>query len=51
MNNTPFVGQYDILSNRWGDYMPRGVANKRYRLEFKKLVIEAMRKEKLNYSG
>lgn len=29
--------------------MPKGVPNKRYTPEFKKLVIEAMQKEKLSY--
>ncbi len=30
--------------------MPKGVPNKRYTPEFKKLVIETMREEKLSYS-
>ncbi len=30
--------------------MPKGVPNKRYTPEFKKLVVEAMQKEKLSYS-
>ena len=30
--------------------MPKGVPNKRYTPEFKKLVIETMQKEKLSYS-
>jgi transposase len=30
--------------------MPKGVANKRYAPEFKKLVIETMQEEKLSYS-
>ena len=29
--------------------MPKGVANKRYMPEFKKMVVETMRKEKLSY--
>ena len=29
--------------------MPKGVPNKRYTLEFKKLVVETMMKEKLSY--
>ena len=29
--------------------MPKGVANKRYTPEFKKMVVETMRKEKLSY--
>ena len=29
--------------------MPKGVPNKRYALEFKKLVVETMQKEKLSY--
>ena len=24
MNRTPFVGQYDIMSNRWGDFKGKG---------------------------
>ena len=31
-------------------YMPKGVPNKRYTPEFKKLVIETMLEEKLSYS-
>ena len=30
--------------------MPKGVPNKRYTPEFKKLVVETMREEKLSYS-
>ena len=30
--------------------MPKGVPNKRYTLEFKKLVVETMQEEKLGYS-
>ena len=30
--------------------MPKGVPNKRYAPEFKKLVIETMQEEKLSYS-
>ena len=30
--------------------MPKGVPNKRYTPEFKKLVVETMQKEKLSYS-
>ena len=30
--------------------MPKGVANKRYTPEFKKLVVETMMKEKMSYS-
>lgn len=30
--------------------MPKGVPNKRYTPEFKKLVVETMRQEKLSYS-
>ena len=29
--------------------MPKGIPNKRYRPEFKKLVVETMQKEKLSY--
>ena len=30
--------------------MPKGELNKRYTLEFKKLVVETMQEEKLSYS-
>ena len=30
-------------------FMPKGVANKRYTPEFKKLVAETMQKEKMSY--
>ena len=51
MNSTPFVRQYDILSNKWGCFsMPKGVPNKRYTPEFKKLVVETMQQEQLSYS-
>lgn len=30
--------------------MPKGVPNKRYKPEFKKMVVETMLKEKLSYS-
>ena len=30
--------------------MPKGIPNKRYTPEFKKTVVETMRKEKLSYS-
>ena len=50
LNCTPFVRQYDILNNKWGDFfMSRGVPNKRYTPEFKKMVIETMLEEKLSY--
>ncbi len=51
VNCTPFVRQYGILSNKWGVFLcPKGVSNKRYTPEFKKLVIETMQEEKLSYS-
>ncbi len=51
MNCTPLVRQYGILSNKWGVFaMPKGVPNKRYTPEFKKLVIETMQEEELSYS-
>ncbi|WP_418703767.1 transposase [Anaerotignum faecicola] len=31
-------------------FMPKGVPNKRYTPEFKKLVVETMLEEKLSYS-
>ena len=50
MNCTPFVGQYGILNNKWGCFiMPKGVPNKKYTPEFKKLVVETMQAEKLSY--
>ena len=45
---TPFVRQYDILSNKWGGAMPKGVPNKRYTPEFKRMVVETMKKEHLS---
>ena len=48
MNCTPFVGQYGILSNKWGVFMPKGVPNKRYTPEFKRMVVETMEKEHLS---
>ena len=54
MNCTPFVRQYDILSNRWGDLLcqEENQTNdtKRYTPEFKKLVVETMMEERLSYS-
>ena len=50
MNCTPFVRQYGILLTSGVILMPKGVANKRYTPEFKKLVIETMRQEGLSYS-
>ena len=51
VNCTPFVRQYGILSNKWGVLLcQKGVPNKRYTPEFKKLVIETMQEEKLSYS-
>ena len=51
MNCTPFVRQYDILSNKWGAViMSRGKPNKRYTPEFKKVVVETMMEERLSYS-
>ena len=48
LNCTPFVRQYDILSNKWGGAMPKGVPNKRYTPEFKRMVVETMKKEHLS---
>ena len=37
-------------TEKWGVfYMPKGVPNKRYTPEFKKLVVETMQKEKISY--
>ena len=49
MNRTLFVRQHDILNNKWGDSMTKGIGNKRYTSEFKKIVVETMRKEGLSY--
>lgn len=50
MNCTPKVRQYDILELTLGVFlMPKGIPNKRYTPEFKKQVIETMRREKLSY--
>ena len=51
MNCTPFVRQYDILSNKWGAViMSKGKPNKRYTPEFKKVVVETMIEERLSHS-
>ena len=52
MNNAPFVRQvwYNTCTKEWGVFsMPKGVPNKRYTPEFKKLVVETMMKEKMSY--
>ena len=49
MNCTPFVRQYSILKTNGVIFMPKGIPNKRYTPEFKKLVVETMMKEKLSY--
>ena len=49
VNCTLFVRQYDILNNKWGDFMTKGIGNKRYTPEFKKIVVETMREEGLSY--
>ena len=49
MNCTLFVRQYDKLNNKWGDFMTKGIGNKRYTPEFKKIVVETMREEGLSY--
>ena len=49
LNCTLFVRQYDILNNKWGDFMTKGIGNKRYTPEFKKIVVETMREEGLSY--
>lgn len=49
MNCTPYVRQCDIMSKIWGDFMPKGKPNKRYTGEFKQMVVETMRKEKMSY--
>ena len=51
LNCTPFVRQYDILSDKWGVLL----CQKKYqtndiRRNSKKLVIETMQEEKLSYS-
>jgi len=38
------------MSNIWGDFMPKGIPNKRYTGEFKQMVVETIREEKLSYS-
>lgn len=53
VNCTPFVRQvwYNTCTKEWGVFsMPKGVPNKRYTPEFKKLVVETMQEEKLSYS-
>ena len=46
---TPSVRQYDILLTDGVIYMPKGVPNKRYTPEFKKMVVETMHREKMSY--
>ena len=49
VNSTPLVRQYDILSKQVGCFaMPKGVPNKRYTPEFKRMVVETMKKEHLS---
>ena len=49
MNCTPFVRQYDILSNKWGVLLcPKGF-QKRCTAEFKQKVVEAVLKNGLSY--
>jgi transposase len=43
------LDKYDIMSSIWGDFMPKGVPNKRYTAEFKQTVVETMHREKLSY--
>ena len=50
MKCTPFVRQYDILLTDGVIFMPKGIPNKRYTPEFKKLVVETMKKENLSCS-
>ena len=51
MNCTPFVRQYDILSNKWGVLLcQKEYQTNDIRQNSKKLVIETMQKEKLSYS-
>ena len=50
LNSTPFVRQYDILFNKWGCFaMPKGVPNKRYTPELKRMVVETMKKRTSEY--
>ena len=52
MNSPHLLDKYGkILELRNGVFfMPKGVANKRYTPEFKKLVVETMQQEQLSYS-
>ena len=51
MNSTPFVRQYDILSNKWGVLLcQREYQTNDIRRNSKKLVVETMQEEKLSYS-
>ncbi len=49
VNCTPIVRQYDILKNKWGVFMQKGIPQKRYTGEFKQKVIEDMRENGLSY--
>ena len=50
MNCTPIVRQCDKLENDWGVFMQKGVSCKKYSGEFKQMVIETMRRDRLSYN-
>ena len=43
------LDSYDILDNKWGVFMPKGIPNPRYTPEFKQKVVEAVLNEGLSY--
>ncbi len=49
MNCTPFVRQYDILNNKWGDFYAKRITKQKNTPEFKKLVVETIHNENLSY--
>ena len=45
-----FVRQYDIMNNKWGDFMTKGIGEQTiYTRIQKKIVVETMREEGLSY--
>jgi transposase-like protein len=48
MNCTPNVRQYDILLTLGVIFMPKGKPNRQYNGEFKQIVVEDMRQNKLS---
>ena len=50
LNCTPFVRQYDILSNKWGVLLCQKSTKQTIYAGIQKLLVETMQEEKLSYS-